>query len=92
MSSTKCLNSFKIKRNVIAGDVFSTDWDTVLNGATAVVSTLGGFGTNEQMEKLNGDANVLAVRAASEAGNNDSRMKSLRCNLLRLRFCFVKSN
>lgn len=52
----------------IAGDVFYADWDGLLNGATAVVSTLGGFGTNEEMEKLNGEANVLAVNAASNAG------------------------
>ncbi|CAM6101101.1 unnamed protein product [Calypogeia fissa] len=52
----------------IAGDVFYTDWDMVLQGATVVVSTLGGFGTNEEMEKLNGDANILAVNAAKDAG------------------------
>lgn len=52
----------------IAGDVFATDWDDVLHGATAVISTLGGFGTNEEMEKLNGEANVIAVNAASDAG------------------------
>ncbi|KAI5084236.1 hypothetical protein GOP47_0000405 [Adiantum capillus-veneris] len=52
----------------IAGDVFNADWDGLLNGATAVVSTIGGFGTNEQMEQLNGEANVLAINAASNAG------------------------
>jgi nucleoside-diphosphate-sugar epimerase len=52
----------------VAGDVFYADWDGLLRGATAVVSTLGGFGTNEQMEKINGEANVLAVDAASKAG------------------------
>lgn len=52
----------------IAGDVFNADWDGLLNGATTVVSTIGGFGNNEQMEKLNGEANVLAINAASNAG------------------------
>ncbi|KAH9321499.1 hypothetical protein KI387_016138, partial [Taxus chinensis] len=52
----------------IAGDVFYADWESLLRGVTAVVSTLGGFGTNEQMEKINGEANVLAVDAASKAG------------------------
>ncbi|KAG6551388.1 hypothetical protein Mapa_007034 [Marchantia paleacea] len=52
----------------VSGDVFLTDWDSVLNGCTAVISTLGGFGTNEQMEKINGDANIIAVDAASKAG------------------------
>jgi hypothetical protein len=32
------------------------------------VSTIGGFGNNEQMEKINGDANLVAVNAAREAG------------------------
>ena len=35
----------------------------------AVVSTIGGFGNNEQMEKINGEANLVAVNAASDAGN-----------------------
>lgn len=51
----------------VAGDVFNADWDGLLNGATAVVSTIGGFGNNEQMEQLNGEANVLAINAASNA-------------------------
>ncbi|XXG75564.1 hypothetical protein AAC387_Pa08g0107 [Persea americana] len=50
------------------GDVFYARWDEVLVGATAVVSTLGGFGSEEQMKKINGEANVLAVAAAKEFG------------------------
>ncbi|KAF8380744.1 hypothetical protein HHK36_028234 [Tetracentron sinense] len=49
-----------------AGDVFYTKWDEILVGATAVVSTLGGFGSEEQMNKINGEANVLAVGAAKD--------------------------
>ncbi|OVA02867.1 hypothetical protein BVC80_9095g61 [Macleaya cordata] len=50
------------------GDVFYANWDEVLPGATAVVSTLGGFGSEEQMKKINGEANVLAVGAAKDYG------------------------
>ena len=52
------------------GDVFITDWDSLLDGVQAVVSTLGGFGTNEQMEKVNADANIIAVNAAKAAGKS----------------------
>ncbi|XP_054808254.1 uncharacterized protein At1g32220, chloroplastic [Prosopis cineraria] len=52
----------------ISGDVFYVNWDEVLVGATAVVSTLGGFGSEEQMKRINGDANVVAVDAAKEYG------------------------
>ncbi|RDX87038.1 putative protein, chloroplastic, partial [Mucuna pruriens] len=49
-------------------DVFYVNWDEVLLGATAVVSTLGGFGSDEQMKRINGEANVVAVNAAKEYG------------------------
>ncbi|KAJ7953404.1 NAD(P)-binding Rossmann-fold superfamily protein [Quillaja saponaria] len=52
----------------IPGDVFYVNWDEVLVGATAVVSTLGGFGSEEQMRRINGEANVVAVNAAKEYG------------------------
>ncbi|KAJ6845935.1 putative uncharacterized protein, chloroplastic [Iris pallida] len=52
----------------VTGDVFYVNWDEVLPGATAVVSTLGGFGNEEQMKKINGEANILAVGAAKEYG------------------------
>jgi hypothetical protein len=32
------------------------------------VSTLGGFGNEEQMKRINGEANVIAVNAAKEYG------------------------
>lgn len=51
-----------------AGDVFYLNWDEVLPGATAVVSTIGGFGSEEQMLRINGEANVVAVNAAKEYG------------------------
>ncbi|CAA0843255.1 Uncharacterized protein - chloroplastic [Striga hermonthica] len=52
----------------LTGDVFYANWDEVLPGATAVVSTLGGFGSEEQMQRINGEANVVAVNAAKEYG------------------------
>ncbi|KAH0741455.1 hypothetical protein KY290_034498 [Solanum tuberosum] len=52
----------------ITGDVFYANWDEILIGATAVVSTLGGFGSDEQMLRINGEANVVAVNAAKEYG------------------------
>ncbi|KAA8525840.1 hypothetical protein F0562_007695 [Nyssa sinensis] len=52
----------------MTGDVFYANWDEVLAGATAVVSTLGGFGSEEQMQRINGEANVVAVTAAKDFG------------------------
>uniref|UniRef100_A0A5B7BY34 NAD(P)-binding domain-containing protein n=1 Tax=Davidia involucrata TaxID=16924 RepID=A0A5B7BY34_DAVIN len=52
----------------MTGDVFYANWDEVLAGATAVVSTLGGFGSEEQMQRINGEANVVAVSAAKDFG------------------------
>lgn len=52
----------------VAGDVFLTDWDSLLSGVEAVVSTLGLIGPNEQMEKIDGDANIIAVNEAKKAG------------------------
>nr|GFC10075.1 hypothetical protein [Tanacetum cinerariifolium] len=49
-------------------DVFYVNWDEVLPGATAVISTLGGFGSEEQMQRINGEANIIAVNAAKEYG------------------------
>lgn len=54
--------------NWIPGDVFYANWDEVLLGATAVASTIGGFGNEEQMTRINGEANVVAVNAAKEFG------------------------
>lgn len=59
-----------MRYDLFAGDVFYARWDEVLVGATAVVSTLGGFGNEEQMKKINGEANIVAVDAAKEYGMN----------------------
>ncbi|XP_068650701.1 uncharacterized protein At1g32220, chloroplastic-like [Aristolochia californica] len=52
----------------MTGDVFYARWDEILVGATAVVSTIGGFGTDEQMKRINGEANITAVNAAKDYG------------------------
>lgn len=61
-------NSWEDQVTWITGDVFYVNWDEVLPGATAVISTLGGFGSEEQMQRINGEANVIAVTAAKEYG------------------------
>ena len=43
-------------------------WRKELEGADAVVSCIGAFGSNEFMEKMNGDANIIAVSEALNAG------------------------
>ncbi|CAN6241901.1 unnamed protein product [Urochloa humidicola] len=47
--------------NWLAGDVFYARWDEVLVGATAVVSTLGGFGNEEQMKRINGVPKFILI-------------------------------
>ncbi|CAL8155667.1 unnamed protein product [Prunus armeniaca] len=62
--------------NWVPGDVFYVNWDDVLVGATAVVSTIGGFGSEEQMQRINGDANVVAVNAAKDYGYFTGKRKA----------------
>ncbi|GFP81643.1 uncharacterized protein at1g32220 chloroplastic [Phtheirospermum japonicum] len=51
------------------GNLFSTDsWKDALKGVTSIISCVGGFGSNSEMYKTNGTANINAIRAASEEG------------------------
>ncbi|CAL0305743.1 unnamed protein product [Lupinus luteus] len=51
------------------GNILSTDsFKEALNGVTAVISCVGGFGSNSYMYKINGTANINAIRAAAEQG------------------------
>lgn len=51
------------------GNLLSTEsLKEALNGVTAVISCVGGFGSNSYMYKINGTANINAIRAASEQG------------------------
>ncbi|PON94571.1 NAD(P)-binding domain containing protein [Trema orientale] len=43
-------------------------WEDALDGVTAVISCVGGFGSNSYMYKINGTANINAIRAASDKG------------------------
>ncbi|KAH9798642.1 NAD(P)-bd dom domain-containing protein [Citrus sinensis] len=54
---------------VVSGNLLSSDsWKEALDGVTAVISCVGGFGSNSYMYKINGTANINAIRAASEKG------------------------
>ncbi|XP_022756303.1 uncharacterized protein At1g32220, chloroplastic-like [Durio zibethinus] len=46
----------------------SNSWKEALNGVTSVISCVGGFGSNSYMYKINGTANINAIRAAAEKG------------------------
>ncbi|XWS72794.1 hypothetical protein CRYUN_Cryun02cG0071300 [Craigia yunnanensis] len=51
------------------GNLRSSDsWMEALNGVTSVISCVGGFGSNSYMYKINGTANISAIRAAAEKG------------------------
>ncbi|KAL5974431.1 hypothetical protein ACLOJK_031096 [Asimina triloba] len=41
-------------------------WKDVLDDVTSVISCVGGFGSNSYMYKINGTANINAIRAAAE--------------------------
>uniref|UniRef100_A0A1D1XFG6 Uncharacterized protein At1g32220, chloroplastic n=1 Tax=Anthurium amnicola TaxID=1678845 RepID=A0A1D1XFG6_9ARAE len=43
-------------------------WKDVMDGVTAVISCVGGFGSNTHMYKINGTANINAIMAAAEKG------------------------
>uniref|UniRef100_A0A2P2J906 Uncharacterized protein MANES_02G064300 n=2 Tax=Rhizophora mucronata TaxID=61149 RepID=A0A2P2J906_RHIMU len=51
------------------GDLLSPDSiKHALDGVTSVISCVGGFGSNSHMYKINGSANVNAIKAATEQG------------------------
>ncbi|XP_010492447.1 PREDICTED: uncharacterized protein At1g32220, chloroplastic isoform X2 [Camelina sativa] len=51
------------------GDLLSPDsLKPALEGITSVISCVGGFGSNSQMVRINGTANINAVNAAAEQG------------------------
>lgn len=56
----------------VRGDVLNAStaaqWTHVLAGADAVVSVIGGFGSNAHMERMCGDTNIAAAMAASSQG------------------------
>ncbi|KAL3687564.1 hypothetical protein R1sor_013873 [Riccia sorocarpa] len=55
----------------LRGSLFESEqWKDQLSEVTAVVSCVGGFGSNAQMRRINGDANIAAINAAAEKGVN----------------------
>ncbi|KAM1021712.1 hypothetical protein ACFX2J_042564 [Malus domestica] len=51
------------------GNLLSPEsWKDALDGVTSVISCVGGFGSNSYMYKINGTANINAIRAAAEQG------------------------
>ncbi|KAJ7971167.1 NAD(P)-binding rossmann-fold protein [Quillaja saponaria] len=53
----------------LRGDLLSPDsMKDALSGVTSVISCIGGFGSNSHMYRINGTANINAVRAAADQG------------------------
>eukprot|EP01023_Acetabularia_acetabulum_P029845 TRINITY_DN2811_c0_g2_i3.p1 TRINITY_DN2811_c0_g2~~TRINITY_DN2811_c0_g2_i3.p1 ORF type:complete len:297 (+),score=62.18 TRINITY_DN2811_c0_g2_i3:100-990(+) len=53
----------------VSADAFDvSNYESQLQGCTGAISTVGAFGSNEQMLKVNGEANMKAIAAAKEAG------------------------
>ncbi|PSS01047.1 hypothetical protein CEY00_Acc22405 [Actinidia chinensis var. chinensis] len=48
--------------------LLDNSWKESLCNVTAVISCVGGFGSNSYMYKINGTANINAIRAAAEKG------------------------
>ncbi|XP_057467776.1 uncharacterized protein At1g32220, chloroplastic-like [Actinidia eriantha] len=48
--------------------ISDNSWKESLSNVTAVISCVGGFGSNSYMYKINGTANINAIRAAAEKG------------------------
>ncbi|XP_059451633.1 uncharacterized protein At1g32220, chloroplastic-like isoform X2 [Corylus avellana] len=49
------------------GDLLSPDsMKHAMNGVTSVISCVGGFGSNSHMHRINGTANINAIKAAAE--------------------------
>jgi len=52
----------------VKGDIFDSkgEWANGLSSCRGVISCVGGFGSVAAMEKINGDANIAAIKAAHE--------------------------
>ncbi|MCO5547794.1 hypothetical protein L7F22_001246 [Adiantum nelumboides] len=65
----KLQESWTFEITWIQGSLFEPDkWKDVLKETSAVISCVGGFGSNETMRKINGDANIAAINAAHDSG------------------------
>ncbi|CAK9194899.1 unnamed protein product [Sphagnum troendelagicum] len=55
--------------NWVQGDILHPErWKHALQEVSAVISCVGAFGSNQTMLKINGEANIAAINAASESG------------------------
>lgn len=53
----------------IRGDAFDpSSWQSQLRGAVGIVSTLGGFGSNDAMYRVCGESNIALMEAAAAEG------------------------
>mmetsp|Transcript_21492 Transcript_21492/g.31200 ORF Transcript_21492/g.31200 Transcript_21492/m.31200 type:complete len:286 (-) Transcript_21492:164-1021(-) len=62
------------KVKFVSADVLNTpisDWESNLHGVDGVVSCIGAFGSNEYMEKINGDSNAAIASACKNTGVNN---------------------
>eukprot|EP00292_Cryptomonas_paramecium_P022007 CAMPEP_0113684188 /NCGR_PEP_ID=MMETSP0038_2-20120614/13828_1 /TAXON_ID=2898 /ORGANISM="Cryptomonas paramecium" /LENGTH=169 /DNA_ID=CAMNT_0000603837 /DNA_START=189 /DNA_END=694 /DNA_ORIENTATION=+ /assembly_acc=CAM_ASM_000170 len=57
------------KIDYISGDVFNPEsWRGVLKGSTSVIASIGGFGSYDEMKRMNGDSNIVVAEEAAAAG------------------------
>ena len=53
----------------ISGDAYDgASYREVLQGCDGAISCIGAFGSNQMMEKVNGDTNIQAIRECFRAG------------------------
>jgi len=71
INRSNAANNASSKVSLIQADV-SKDYDSLkkeFENATAIISTIGAFGTNEQMLEINGNVNIRAIKLAKEYPN-----------------------
>jgi nucleoside-diphosphate-sugar epimerase len=67
LNKSMIVTSNEININYYKADIFDyKKWIDIASTSTSFISTLGAFGNNEFMEKINGDANILACSKALE--------------------------
>jgi len=73
----------------IQGDALKPDtWKTLVKGVNGVISTIGSFGSNEQMRISCGETNVSAARACKE--QNVERFVFVSAHMYKLQLPFLQ--
>jgi hypothetical protein len=70
-----------------SGDVFAPEsWRSALKGAGGVVASIGGFGSYEEMRRINGDSNLVVAEVPTFTDPTASSILVLtdRCVFTRL--------